>query len=324
MNICPNCGCENKDSNKFCDQCGTELVNEIKFCPECGAELKNNPRFCPQCGHMNYGEKQKKNDIAKPEDKKSKIQKILKDYYYITKTEYGNYVPFEELGDRKKNLLKFDGNLDFDAVIGLFDTSVSLSFKEIWDGSIQTPCKEGLLFTLSGVYERWGPLSGSQYIRYSDIRTMTVENKKDGALIINNGQYRIGATCFYVGDLKELLEKICEINNRETSFTEVINSGKRKGILSAATRQYGYERELLAYQRCSREYEIKLRRQADLFLQTTNAWKKKLNEYEALLDEYEKTIQELEEAVSQTNSPEYRARLENVCEYRDRLASLKD
>ena len=235
-----------------------------------------------------------------------------------------DYVPFEEMGDRKKNLLKFDGNIDFDAVIGLFDTSVSLSFKDVWNGNNQTPCKEGLLITLSGVYYRWGPLSGSQYIRYSDIRTMVLENTKDGALIINNGQYRLSAVSFYGDDLKEMLERICEINNKETSFTEVINSGKRKGIMSAATRKYGYERELLAYQRCSREYEIKLRRQADLFLQTTNAWKKKLGEYEALLDEYEKTIQELEEAIAQTNSPEYKARLENVSEYRDRLASLKD
>ena len=266
MNICPNCGCENKESNKFCNQCGTKL------------------------------------------DKRYKIGAILKKYFSYS------YDSFENMGDCKKNLLIFDGSLDFDAVVGLYYN---------YTYPLTISYKEGLLFTLSGVYERW-TFSGSQYIRYSDIRTMEVEEKKDGALIINNGEFRISGAFVDAYVLKKVLKEICEINNKETSFTEVINSGKRKGIMSAATRKYGYERELLAYQRCSREYEIKLRRQADLFLQTTNAWKKKLGEYEALLDEYEKTIQELEEAIAQTNSPEYKARLENVSEYRDRLASLKD
>lgn len=282
----------------------------MSVCPNCGCKTNESDKFCIQCGEK----------LTK--DKKAQIQELLKNAWDIKKK--GEYVPFEEMGDRKQNLYKFDGNIDFDSVIGLFDTSVSLSFKDIWNGNQQTPCKEGLLFTLSGVYDRWGPNAGSKYIRYSDIRTMEVEDRKDGALIINNGQYRIDGVYWYTGTLKELLEKICELNNGEKSFSEVISSGKRKGIVSEAMRQYGYERELLAYQRCSREWEIKLRRQADLFLQTTNAWKQKQKEYEELLDEYAQTIRELEDIIAQNNSSEYKQRLENVTEYRDRLASLRD
>ena len=122
--------------------------------------------------------------------------------------------------------------------------------------------------------------------------------------------------------LKEMLEKICKVNDDDKSYSEVLESGKRSGVVSARMRQYGYERELLAYQRCSREYEIKLRRQADLFLQETNRWKSKRKEYEALLDEYEATIAELEEVIAQNGSSEYKQRLSSVKEYKDRLESL--
>ena len=254
--------------------------------------------------------------------KRAKMQELLKNAWDIMKK--GEYVPFEEMGERKKNLYKFDGNIDFDSVIGLFDISISLSLKDIWNGNQQTPCKEGLLFTLSGVYDRWGPNAGSKYIRYSDIRTMEVEDRKDGALVINNGQYTIDGVSWYTETLKELLEKICELNNGENSFSEVINSGKRKGIVSAAMRQYGYERELMAYQRCSREYEIKFRRQGDLFLQKTKDWEENRDEYESLLDECEKTIKELEAKVSQDNSSEYKNCLKNFNDYKNQLLALKD
>ena len=76
------------------------------------------------------------------------------------------------------------------------------------------------------------------------------------------------------------------------------------------------------YIRCSKEYEEKLRRQADLFLSTTNKWKKERDEYEALLDEYELTIAELEAQIAATNSNEYKQRLANVESYRHKLSSL--
>ena len=76
------------------------------------------------------------------------------------------------------------------------------------------------------------------------------------------------------------------------------------------------------YIRCSHEYEEKLRRQADLFLQTANKWKKEKAEYDALLDEYERTIEELEEQIVATNSNEYKQRLSSVKKYQRKLSNL--
>ena len=76
------------------------------------------------------------------------------------------------------------------------------------------------------------------------------------------------------------------------------------------------------YIRCSREYEEKLRRQADLFFQTANKWKKERAEYDALLNEYERTIEELEEQIAATNSNEYKQRLSSVKKYQRKLSNL--
>ena len=87
----------------------------------------------------------------------------------------------------------------------------------------------------------------------------------------------------------------------------------------------GYiEGERDGYIRCSREYEEKLRRQADLFLHTSNEWKKEKAAYDALLDEYERTIAELEAQISATNSDEYKQRLSNVKDYQRKLAALSN
>lgn len=74
--------------------------------------------------------------------------------------------------------------------------------------------------------------------------------------------------------------------------------------------------------RCSREYEEKLRRQADLFFHTANKWKTEKAEYDALLDEYKKTIEELEKQIAVTNSNEYKQRLSNVKKYQRKLSNL--
>ena len=256
----------------------------------------------------------------KCKSKKEKLTDILEEYRYsITKGYFGNYIPFEDMGKRKTNLFEFDRGLDLDTVIGLFST-ISVSGDPASRAS--DDCTGGLLFTLSGFYDDYTELfSGSTYTRYSDIKTMEVENKKNGKLIIN-GNYKIRGNAFFTGSLKEMLEKICEVNDQEKSLTEVLESGKRSGVVSARMKQYGYEREQLAYVRCSQQYEIKLRRQADLFLNETNRWRSKRKEYEALLDEYEATIAELEDAIAQNGSSEYRERLSSVKEYKDRLESL--
>lgn len=293
----------------------------MKKCSICGYVNNNSSKFCVECGtplHMKIS-----SQINNSKSKKEILIEILNEYRYsINKTKYGNFVSVEEMGERKQNLLKFDAGLELDSVIGLFDTSVSLSFKDIWKGSTETPCKEGLLFALSGFYDHTGPHSGSHYIRYTDIRSMEVEEKKDGNLIIN-GSFTILGAFYWTESLKEMLGKICAVNNQNKSYTEVIQSGKKSGVISSRMRQYGYERELIAYQRCSREYELKLQRQADLFLSQTNAWKTKRDEYEALLDEYEATIKELEEIISQNNSSEYKQRLKNISKYQKQLEALK-
>ena len=87
----------------------------------------------------------------------------------------------------------------------------------------------------------------------------------------------------------------------------------------------GYKKgERDGYIRCSREYEEKLRRQADLFLHASNKWKKEKAAYDALLDEYERTIAELEAQISATNSDEYKQRLSNVKDYQRKLAALSN
>lgn len=94
-------------------------------------------------------------------------------------------------------------------------------------------------------------------------------------------------------------------------------------VTAAVVGKHAYKRgEKDGYIRCSKEYEEKLRRQADLFLTTTDKWKKERDEYEALLDEYELVITELEAKIAATNSNEYKQRLTNVKSYRRKLFSL--
>ena len=45
---CPECQCENLDTQKFCGQCGTKLENA---CPKCGSSNPSDYVFCGECGH---------------------------------------------------------------------------------------------------------------------------------------------------------------------------------------------------------------------------------------------------------------------------------
>lgn len=112
------------------------------------------------------------------------------------------------------------------------------------------------------------------------------------------------------GIKRTIKEELTEDNIITAPFYQL---GKKEGYR---------EGERDGYIRCSREYEEKLRRQAELFLHTSNKWKKEKAEYEALLDEYELTIAELEAQISRTNSGEYKKRLSNVKNYQRKLADL--
>ncbi len=68
MIICPSCGAQNDNANRFCDQCGTRLTSAAPIpapltpvshdqptalapsCPACGATVLPGERFCDNCG----------------------------------------------------------------------------------------------------------------------------------------------------------------------------------------------------------------------------------------------------------------------------------
>jgi membrane protease subunit (stomatin/prohibitin family) len=47
---CPNCGADNSSSNKFCAECGGSLQVKGLKCPNCGAENPPTNKFCAECG----------------------------------------------------------------------------------------------------------------------------------------------------------------------------------------------------------------------------------------------------------------------------------
>ena len=48
--ICPNCGAQNPEGNKFCAQCGGSMQPKRAICPSCGAENPPTNKFCGNCG----------------------------------------------------------------------------------------------------------------------------------------------------------------------------------------------------------------------------------------------------------------------------------
>jgi len=47
---CPNCGTENSPSNKFCVNCGKPMAATPMQCPKCGAANQAGQKFCGSCG----------------------------------------------------------------------------------------------------------------------------------------------------------------------------------------------------------------------------------------------------------------------------------
>jgi len=50
MVICPKCGVQNPEGNKFCSGCGGKLGVQTIPCPNCKAEVPQGTKFCPECG----------------------------------------------------------------------------------------------------------------------------------------------------------------------------------------------------------------------------------------------------------------------------------
>jgi membrane protease subunit (stomatin/prohibitin family) len=50
--ICPTCGNQNPDGNKFCAQCGGVLQPKGAKCPSCGTDNPASNKFCSNCGKL--------------------------------------------------------------------------------------------------------------------------------------------------------------------------------------------------------------------------------------------------------------------------------
>ena len=249
----------------------------------------------------------------RPAEQKEQILSIVRKYkeQIYTGTSYLPFYSYENIPEKnKRNLLKFSRNLSYDDFVCMIDTSILGS------------SKEGLVFTLEGIYEHSGPFSGSYYVRYKDIKRMEIQEVKKLCIYCANGESIYFSVSYYASKLEELITKLIELTKPIDSDLFCEETGKAKGYLSSSNSEAFYAGQKNGYIRCSHEYEIKLRRQAELFLKTTNKWRRERDEYDALLDEYDATIVELEAKLAETGSAEYRQRLNNVSNYREQLASL--
>ena len=232
--------------------------------------------------------------------------------------KYNNY-PTE----KKDLLLKFDSNFNYDDFACLFAIPNALKFQLSPKGDY------GILFTLSGFYIK-DPLMQTYFIKYSEITKCDIIKKRDIRIHLNHKVTALISDETFVDNceysalpLANLLKELKSIDSDYPSDHLIATRSDRTvGIHSAHDRKIFLEGQKNGYIRCSREYEIKLRRQAELFLKTTNKWRRERDEYEALLDEYDATINELEAKLAETESPEYRQRLNNVSNYRDQLKAL--
>lgn len=274
-----------------------------------------------------YNSYESERNYSSPTEKKEKIyqtvlnyaSKIGEDCVGWKLWKYNNY-PTE----KKNLLLKFDSNFNYDDFACLFAIPNALKLFQL------SPKGDyGILFTLSGFYIK-DPLMQTYFIKYSEITKCDIIKKSDIRIHLNHkvtafiSDETFVDNCEYSAlPLANLLKELKSIDSDYPSDHLIATRSDRTvGIHSAHDRKIFLEGQKNGYIRCSREYEIKLRRQAELFLKTTNKWRRERDEYEALLDEYDATIVELEAKLAETESPEYRQRLNNVSNYRDQLASL--
>lgn len=227
--------------------------------------------------------------------------------------------------EKKSNLLKFDKNL--------FEADMAAMYSI--DNGVINPdaekCKDGIVFMLSGFYIRTsGQLKGYTFIKYSEIKTIEVKGKRELHISLDNQTNDFWkqdwlniSVDFYAEPLKKILNEIIEIDRKsDTSYTTESKTGIVKGINQKVNRDAYFKGQISGYKRASREYQIKLQKQADAFLANSSLWKKKQSEYEALLDEYEQTIIELQSCIEQSSSTEYLELMDSTKAYKERLKAL--
>lgn len=270
------------------------------------------------------------NNNVNTTEKKEKIIKIVEKYVEKigekcvdwTLWDFKNYP-----ADKKKLLYKFDTNLiidDFACIFGI-PNPLKLQLKAKGD--------YGILFTLSGFYIN--STCATYFVKYSEITYCEVLNKCKLRIHLNHeipgemydvfhlNETYIDCTDYTAAPLSSLLDELKKIDAElQTDYIAAVTSNKVIGVKTARDRKYFLQGQINGYNRCSREYEIKLRKQAEQFLEEKNKWKRERNEYEKLLNEYDATIAELEAKLSKSESAEYRKRLTSVSNYRKQLASL--
>lgn len=359
MKICNSCGYENGDNAKFCAECGEKLQESPKFCPECGTELVNQPKFCPECGtkvsnitievergniNLNdeYTTEYVGNELIEDDEslfaqtpsfsiteKKDKIHKMVLNYAEqigekCIDWKVRNYESFP--ADKKELLLKIDCNFNYEDFATMFSIPNPLKLQ------LSAKFDYGIIFTIFGFYIKTiESLNSFTFVKYSEIVSCEVIKNEHIKIYISTklktmfglSENFIECGNYLARPLSELLTELKKLDSEySTDYLTSITTARADGLKTSRDRKYFMKGQINGYTRCSRQYEEKLRRQADLFLKTTNKWKKERSEYDALLDEYDATIVELEEKLSQVESPEYRQRLNNVSNYRDQLAAL--
>ena len=78
-----------------------------------------------------------------------------------------------------------------------------------------------------------------------------------------NGESIYFSVSYYASKLEQLITKLIELTKPIDSYLSCEETGKTKGYLSSSNREAFYAGQKNGYKRCSRQYEIKLRRQAE-------------------------------------------------------------
>ena len=269
------------------------------------------------------------NNSISIKEKKDKIHQMVLQYASqigekCVDWKVKNYETFPN--DKKDLLLKIDCNFNYDDFATIFSIPNPLKLQ------LSAKFDYGIIFTIFGFYiSTVDQLNSYTFVKYSEIvNCETIKNKHIKIYLstelkgmFNSSENFIECGEYLAKPLSELLMKLKKIDAEfSTDYLTSVTSVRTDGLKTSRDRKYFMKGQINGYIRCSREYEMKLRKQADLFFTTANKWRKERAEYEALLDEYDATIVELEAKLSEAESPEYRRRLNNVVNYRDQLVSL--
>ncbi|QNL96540.1 zinc ribbon domain-containing protein [Treponema sp. Marseille-Q4132] len=286
-------------------------ANKLLECSSCGEKLNPNQRYCSKCG--------KRVEVDETMKKKAISKLVLKNYSSIDVSDYLDFVSYKSITEKQKaQILNFDKNLSICDFICACSKSI-----------LGDSYKDGLLFMLSGFYVKETPFSQSYFFKYSDIELEILIGDSEELRVYfhdkeTNKMKHKDVAIYDARKLKELLEKIIAIDKEnDTSYTVKSPTGATKGVHGTKNRKAYRDGQISGYERCSRQYELKLRSEAEKFLKKEKDFRHETTEYEQLLDEYEKVIEELEALVRESSLTEYSERLENEKKIVKQLKQLR-